>query len=376
MDGFSNRFICFALPKIAVPAVAVVGACLLGGVDCMAQKVDLKARNTTEPVHKKIEPLKNLVQNIKQRRKDRKHLAVLKQDPKKDTRIAENGSQGNHNIRSVPEAKKPNLEGSTSRIPGRGPSLDNGAVKSNNIAPLPKKKGHSLDPAIEFAHQRLQYLNQNISDYTGVIIKQERISGKLLPAEYMRFKVRNRREENGQKTPLSVYMRFFRPSKVKGREVIFVEGRNKNKLIAHEAEPFNFMSVHLDPTGMMAMRNNRYPVTDFGIQNLIQKLIERASRDREHGDCKVDFFENAVVRKRPCSMIQVTHDEQKAPFDFHIARIYIDNEYKIPVRYEAYTWPEEGCTELPLLESYTYAALKFNVGLTDKDFDPNTYDYP
>jgi len=356
----------------------MVGVCFFGVSDCLAQTAAKPSRDTVEPIHKKIEPVKSFLKKVKKRRDDSKILGLFqkKQERKKNIFLAEKLGDGNHNVPSLPAKEAPKLEGSTTKIPGRGPRVEENAGKSKKIAPIPVKKGHSLDPAIEFAHQRLRYLNENIRDYTGVIIKQERIGGKLLPAEYMRFKVRNRREENGVKTPLSVYMRFFRPSKVKGREVIYVEGQNKNKLVAHEAEPFNFMTVCLEPTGMMAMRNNRYPVTDFGIQNLIEKLIERASRDREHGDCKVDFFENAVVRDRPCSMIQVTHDEQKAPFDFHIARIYIDNEYKIPVRYEAYTWPEEGCKELPLLESYTYAALKFNVGLTDKDFDKNTYDYP
>jgi len=237
---------------------------------------------------------------------------------------------------------------------------------------------HPLDPALEFAQQKLTHLRTTIHDYQAVMIKQERVDGVLLPAEYMSLKVRNDREINGTKQPFSVYMKFLRPTNAKGREVIYVDGRNDGNLVAHETGFLNIMRVNLAPTGSLAMKGNRYPITDAGIENLVQKLIERGQRDRKCGDCDVDFFANAKVLDRTCTMIQVKHDVNKAPYDFHIGRIYIDDEYQVPIRYEAYTWPKPGETELPLLESYTYAKLQINVGLTESDFDPNNseYDFP
>jgi len=237
---------------------------------------------------------------------------------------------------------------------------------------------HPLDPALQFAREKLTHLRETIDDYEAVMIKQERIGGTLMPAEYMAIKVRNRRIRPQGKQPFSIYMRFLRPAAAKGREVIYVENRDGGNLVAHESGLLNIMRVKLAPTGAMAMRGNRYPITDAGIENLVEKLIERGERDRAYGLCDVQFFENAKVMDRPCTMIQVTHDEDKAPFDFHIGRIYIDDEYQVPIRYEAYMWPDPDDKELPLLESYTYAKLKINVGLTDKDFDPDNqeYDFP
>jgi hypothetical protein len=210
------------------------------------------------------------------------------------------------------------------------------------------------------------------------MIKQERIGGTLMPAEYMNIKVRNRRERPTGRQPFSIYMRFLRPNAIKGREVIYVEGRNENHLVAHESGILNLMRVSLAPTGAMAMRGNRYPITDAGIENLVEKLIERGERDRAIGLCDVQFFENAKVMDRTCTMIQVKHDQEQAPLDFHIGRIYIDDEFQVPIRYEAYLWPGPNEKDLPLLESYTYAKLKINVGLTDRDFDPDNqeYDFP
>lgn len=243
---------------------------------------------------------------------------------------------------------------------------------------LPTTASHPLDPALELAFQKLTYLRQSIHDYKAIMIKQERIDGTLMPAEYMSIKVRNRRKLAENRQPFSIYMRFLRPTNAEGREVIYVENQNDGNLVAHECGFLNVMRVNLDPQGSMAMRGNRYPITDAGIENLVEKLIERGERDRAHGFCDVEFFENAKVLDRTCTMIQVKHDEDRAPFDFHIGRIYIDDEHQVPIRYEAYTWPKPGEKTLPLLESYTYANLEVNVGLTDQDFDPDNgeYDFP
>ncbi len=54
--------------------------------------------------------------------------------------------------------------------------------------------------------------------------------------------------------------------------------------------------------------------------------------------------------------------------DFHLARIYVDDKLQVPVRYEAYDWPEtEGGSPL-LMEEYTFLDLKLNVGLSQADF--------
>ncbi len=241
--------------------------------------------------------------------------------------------------------------------------------------PVATATPHPLDPALLFAQEKLDHLRKHVHDYEAVMIKQERIDGTLLPAEYMNIKVRNRRERSSGRQPFSIYMRFLRPNAIKGREVIFVEGHNSNNLVAHESGVLGMIRVNLAPNGTLAMRGNRYPITDAGIENLVEKLIERGTRDRAQGLCDVQFFENAKVMDRSCTMIQVKHEEEKEPLDFHIGRIYIDDEHQVPIRYEAYLWPAPGETELPLLESYTYAKLKINVGLTDKDFDPNNKDY-
>src|SRR4029078_7437979 len=67
--------------------------------------------------------------------------------------------------------------------------------------------------------------------------------------------------------------------------------------------------------------------------------------------------------------------ERRPEFSFHMARIFIDNELNVPVRYEAYTWPDNPKDQPPLIEEYTSLDFKFTVQFTDVDFDFNTPDY-
>ncbi|MEX2174597.1 MAG: DUF1571 domain-containing protein [Pirellulaceae bacterium] len=240
---------------------------------------------------------------------------------------------------------------------------------------------HPLDPALTMARAALGHIRQDINDFEATIIKRERIKGVLGNYEYMYAKIRNRKIEGDQLVvPLSVYLKFLKPKDVEGREVVWVEGQNNNKLRAHEggvAGKF-LPSVWLPPDGAMAMRGNLHPIYDIGIENLVLKLIERGEADRKlgPGDTEVRFIEGAKVNDRLCTVIEVRHPVQKPHFDFYLAQIFLDNEMQVPIRYAAFHWPTDPKdTTGPVLEEYTYLNVKLNVGLEDADFDSNNPNY-
>ena len=211
------------------------------------------------------------------------------------------------------------------------------------------------------------------------MIKRERIKGVLGGEVQMEFKIRASREQDGERLrALSVYLKFLEPKSARGREVIWAEGTNSNKLTGHEGGFLNLLRVELEPTGMLAMMDNKYPITDIGLTKLVEKLIEKGERDRQLGPCEVQIVEDQRVGDRVCRLVQVTHPQPDPRFDFHIAQIFIDTERLIPLRYAAFMWPKEPGGEPLLEEEYTYLDVKLNVGLTDTDFDPNNpaYNYP
>ena len=229
---------------------------------------------------------------------------------------------------------------------------------------------HPLLPIVRWAHDGLRELDK-IQDYSAVIVKRERIDGKVGEANTMLIKVRHK--------PFSVYMNFLKPDSLKGREVIYVEGANDGKMFAHGTRFERIAgTLPLDPTGPIAMRDNRYPITDIGLYNLVRRLAEVGEKDSKYGECEVKFFPGAKINKRDCTCIEVVHPKARRNFLFHVARIFVDDEWNIPTRYESHDWPAKAGGKPELIEEYTYLNLKFNNGFTNSDFDirnPN-YDFP
>ncbi len=241
-----------------------------------------------------------------------------------------------------------------------------------------RDKPHPLDPALVIARDGLKHIQDNVDDFTATIFKRERVDGKLVEEE-MFCKVRCRKVKDGEVVvPLSAYLKFTAPKARAGREVIWVEGRDDGKLIAHEPGLLNLVRFHLHPENKLAMIGNRYPITRIGIENLVAALIFKAERDRAHDECEVKIVDGAKVNGRVCKMIQIVHPHPREHFDFHIARVFVDDELNIPIHYAAHSWPAVPGGKPVLEEEYTYTNVKLNVGLTDEDFNPDNpaYNYP
>jgi len=228
---------------------------------------------------------------------------------------------------------------------------------------------HPLEPALKIAQEGLASIKANISDYSATMVKRERIDGELGEHQYMFCKVRHE--------PFSVYLSFLAPEDVKGQEVIYVAGQNEDNILAHAGSGVRAMvgMVSLKPSSMLAMQGNRYPITELGVENLTRRLVEVAEHDKQFGECDVNFYPGAKVNGRVCTCIQVSHPVPRRNFRFHLARVFIDDELKIPVRYEAYDWPQEVGGQPVLMEEYTYMNVKVNEGFTDLDFDPRNKAY-
>jgi len=267
----------------------------------------------------------------------------------------------------VPLAENPEAP---SKIPGTP------AQPASSAKPVP----HPLDDALETARRGLENIQENIRDYSAILVKRERVNGRLLKPEYMQVKFRSERmSETGTQIPFSIYMKFIKPRANAGREVIWIKNHNDDKLCVHEGSGLmSLKRINIAPDSWLAMQGQRYPIRKAGMENLVATLIEKAERDRAAGDCEVLYRDGVRVNGRECDVIEVKHAEQRAPYDFHIAKVYIDKELKLPIRYQAHIWPEPGSTKPRLLEEYTYLNVKINQGFTDLDFSPDNpaYNYP
>ena len=254
-------------------------------------------------------------------------------------------------------------------------------LDSKSVAPTkPKVAAHPLDRALVFAHDSLAAMRANVYDYTARMAKRESINGQLGKTSFMDVKIRCPRvNPQGQQTPFSVYMKFLQPRDASGREVLWVDGRHNGNLLAHQPGGLiGLKTFELKPDGMMAMQGQLYPIYDAGLENLVVKLIEKATRDRAAGHCEVTYRGGLALNKRPCSLIEVVHHQKRAPYEFYKAQVLIDDELNLPVRYTSYDWPKTSGAKPQILEQYTYMNVRTNVGLTDEDFNPKNpaYNFP
>ena len=227
---------------------------------------------------------------------------------------------------------------------------------------------HPLMPALRLAQESLAHIDANIQDYQAILYKQERIDGELQEREVAFVKVRHK--------PFAVHMFFLAPHK--GRECVYNEGPDGAKGVMSARDSGlrrKFGIWDLDPEGSLAMKGQKYPITKLGVRALTDELITVASNDVNYGECEVKTSQTVLGpkdgEKRAVTLLEVMHPTARRNFRFHTAQVFIDNEYKVPIRYEARLWPANPGEEAPLEESYTYINLKVNNGFTDADFDKN-----
>jgi len=231
-----------------------------------------------------------------------------------------------------------------------------------------------LAPALLFALQRHEHIREQVKDFTCVLAKRERIDGRLQGYQYLATKVRRELREGDQlHVPFSVYAEFLAPTSLRGRRVLYVDGRNDNKMMVRNGgRRFDYITVNISPDSEAARRESHYPVTELGLDHVVQRLIERAQDDMladpTGANTTVNFFRDAKVDNRLCTHIRVTHARKGEGLGYHLANIYVDDELKVPLRVEAFDWPKAEGDKPPLLEEYTYMRLRLNVGLVDKDF--------
>jgi len=254
-------------------------------------------------------------------------------------------------------------------------------VESTNSNP------HAIDPLLEFARRALAHHRSEHQDFTANLIKRERVAGTLLPASKMQMKLRYGPEDpTAERTvaerTVSVYLKGIEPKSQAGREIIWIQNKNNNKLTAHEGGLLGLVTVELSPQSSLAMLGNRYPITEIGIEKLLRKLIEKGERDRLLGPATVRRTDNVTLGNLKCTLLEVIHEEptveidgKQVEFEFYLAQIYIDEERMVPLKYASYTWPKTKGGEPELEEEYTYEDLLINVGLTDADFDTKNPNY-
>lgn len=230
---------------------------------------------------------------------------------------------------------------------------------------------------LDFARDAYARITKDVRDYDCQLVKRERVNGELGSYQYLYVKVRHEQKSDGKVVvPLSVYLRFLKPERMEGREVLYVANANQGDLIARRGGRRSpNVTIQLPPDSPMAMDGNRYPITEIGFENLTRRLIEVLEQEQKHNDGVIEIFPNAKIDGRKCTHFRLTHPQRRADLTYYMAEVSVDNELKVPVYFRSFDWPAEEGGKPRLLEEYFYKQVRINIGLTDQDFDRDNPEY-
>jgi len=208
-----------------------------------------------------------------------------------------------------------------------------------------------------------------IDDYTAIFVRKEMVKRRLVQQK-MELKVRRK--------PFSVYFHFVSPEE-SGREVIYVDGANRNQLLVHEVglkALAGTLSLPLNDPRVLA--ESRHPITSVGIHNIIKVAFENFPKDAADENVQVKKYPSAKLNDIECVAFVIRHPEPQPGLPYHETHLYFDRETKIPIHVKRFDWPRRTGDKPVLLEEYTYERMRVNVGLKNLDFDPRNprYQFP
>jgi hypothetical protein len=202
-----------------------------------------------------------------------------------------------------------------------------------------------------------------VKDYTCTLSKRENVTGTLSDEHIIETKFRTQ--------PFSVYMRWLAPSKFYNQEVAFVLGRNNNKMRVHSKGlikgAVGFVAV--DINDRRVMEQSRHTIYEAGIGNLIEQAIKHVQLEKEIGTGQVRTTE-VVHDNRHCLRVEIVRTERRPQIEFYRTVLYLDKDAKLPVRAENFDWPRQGGPAAgALMEQVSFTNLRWNLGLTDREFN-------
>ncbi len=214
------------------------------------------------------------------------------------------------------------------------------------------------------------------SEYRAVFMKQECISGSLTDMQEIQIKVKQE--------PFSVYMQWTKC--MEGREVLYVDGQNENKMLVHLEGVQGRITgtLKLDPEGMLAMRESRHPIMEVGLKNLVLQVLDYRKKEAEKSlGSNCYCLDNQVEYGRKCILFVTEYTTPEVSKDYRKSMVYIDRETYLPVTVRNFGWGSSSDSELTaaeldkqtLLESYSYINPTFEAPMVAADFDPDNSVY-
>lgn len=199
-------------------------------------------------------------------------------------------------------------------------------------------------------------------DYSGYMVRQERVGGKLMAEQTAELRVRVE--------PFAVYMKTLAPKALLGQELAYSAGKKDDKVrvrAAGVAGVSGFVGVSADDA--KATVESKHTVPNTGIGAVLRRVDAALEAEKKAKTAPQILVAEYKFQDRPCTRYEVFCERPHAQRYAYRMVMYLDAETKLPVRFEAHDQPKAGDAAGELLECVSFVGLKFNAGLGEAVFD-------
>lgn len=242
--------------------------------------------------------------------------------------------------------------------PPTGPSTLVAVVAKVEVVPTPVKGEQAWAKALAEAKETYA----KTRDYSGYMVRQERIGGKLRDEQTAEIRVRVE--------PFSIYTLTLAPKALFNQELAFMSGRKDDKVRAKPAGIAGvpgFVTVAADDG--KANADSKYTITHTGIGAILKRVEAALDAEAVAKTAPQVIASEYKFNDRPCTKFDIFCDRPHAKRFAARMVVYIDAEYKLPVRFEAYDAPKPGEKAGEMTECVSFVKLILNGGLGDGVFD-------
>lgn len=228
------------------------------------------------------------------------------------------------------------------------------------FAAVASEEQHPIQPLLDMAEQRLVEFNAEVRTYQCIVHRKERVNGRLMARQAAVLRVRQ--------NPFAVYLKVI-GGEADGREAIYNPRRYGDQVIVKNGgRQFSFVTIGLDPRSPLIMAETNYRVQDWGLAQGLQTVLNILKEEKKYSDVKVEYFEGAKADGRPAFGARITHPTYRQGMRFYQALVLIDEEMRLPVFYQAVSWPRPPSNRPLLIEEFSFTRWKFNIALDERYF--------
>jgi len=215
------------------------------------------------------------------------------------------------------------------------------------------EQGIYVDP--ESLKTNLDRSWEGIKDYTCTLIKQERIKGRMQQKNTILLKFRK---------PCDLRLEWPKEPH-KGRELIYRQGTD-DKMLVRESGILGISPVRLSLDSWLTRGDTNHRITELDIGYAITMMHDNLYKALTRGDVRLTFLGTRLIGGRRAYMVECRLQNQKAN-GYYAARCITGHDQitGLPIKITNYDETNR------MFEDLEWSELRFNVGLTDEDFNPN-----